>query len=230
MSRLVVAIDGPSGVGKSTTARLLAERLGVPVLDTGAMYRAAALHVLRNGVSPNAGAAAVQLAVAAPVSVRQTPAGQLEILLDGESVEPAIRTPEVSDATSRLSTEEAVRVRMVELQRSSANLAGAVVEGRDIGTVVFPDTPHKFFLDADPEIRATRRHHQLNSSGSGKDLESLRGELEQRDARDSGRQVAPLRCDSSYVRIDTSRLSIDQVVEEMLASIQSRTEVGLAGD
>ncbi len=220
MSALVVAIDGPSGVGKSTTARRLAERLGVPVLDTGAMYRAAALHVLRNGVSPAERPRAVELAVAAPVEVRKTSDGALEVLLGGESVEPAIRTPEVADATSRLSVEEAVRRRMVELQRRSAELAGAVVEGRDIGTVVFPDTPYKFFLDADPEIRAARRHRQLAGSAADKSLRVLRSELEARDARDRERRLAPLRCDPSYQRIDTSRFSLEEVVEQMMLRVR----------
>lgn len=220
----VVAIDGPSGVGKSTAARLLAERLGVPVLDTGAMYRAVALEVLRRRVDPGDRAAVVRVAATAPVEVVARRHG-IEVRLAGEDVEPHIRTPEVSDATSRISAYPEVRERLVELQRRAAASFGAVVEGRDIGTVVFPDAPYKFFLEARSEVRAARRHGDL-AGGAAPTVDQVRRDLERRDARDRARAASPLTYDSSYEVIDTSELSPAEVVEKMLAAIAARSRGG----
>jgi cytidylate kinase len=220
----IVAIDGPSGVGKSTAARLLAERLGVPVLDTGAMYRAVALEVLRRGVDPGDREAVVRVAMAAPVETVARRDG-IEIRLAGEDVEPHIRTPEVSEVSSRISAYPQVRRRLVELQREAAAAVaaaagGAVVEGRDIGTVVFPDAPYKFFLDARSEVRAGRRHRDL-AGAAGPSVEEVRRDLERRDARDRARADSPLSFDASYELIDTSELSPGEVVERMLEVIAS---------
>lgn len=220
----IVAIDGPSGVGKSTVARLLAERLGVPVLDTGAMYRAVALEVLRRGVDPGDREAVVRVAAAAPVETVARPAG-IEVRLAGEDVEPYIRTPEVSEVTSRISAYPEVRHRLVELQRQAASTLGAVVEGRDIGTVVFPDAPYKFFLEARPEVRAGRRHRDL-AGAAGPTVGEVRQDLERRDARDRARQASPLSFDASYELIDTSDLSPGEVVERMLEVIAGEARSG----
>ena len=217
---LVVAIDGPSGVGKSTSARQLAERLGVPMLDTGAMYRAAALAVLEGGVDPGDRENVLARLEAVRIEVRADGAGGLEILLEGEPVAERIRTPAVSDATSRISTYSWVRRRMVDLQRQAAALGGAVVEGRDIGTVVFPDTPHKFFLDADPEVRARRRLEELRQRGHRVELEQVLEEQRRRDERDATRKDSPLVNDGTYHTLDTSQLEPTEVVAMMLRAIK----------
>ncbi len=218
---LIVAIDGPSGVGKSTVAALLAERLGVPRLDTGAMYRAAALAVLEAGVDPDRRQRVVELVAAADVRLRRDAHGGAEVLLDGRPVGRRIRTPEVSDATSRISVYPEVRRRMVALQRRFAERVGAVVEGRDIGTVVCPDTRHKFFLDADPQVRARRRHRELLAAGKAVPFEDLSAKLQRRDERDRSRTEAPLVRDASYHGIDTSELTPEEVVERMVGMIRS---------
>ncbi len=217
---LIVAIDGPSGVGKSTAARLLAQRLGVPMLDTGATYRAVALKVLESGIDPEDRAAVLRVAEEAAVDLRLTADGDAEVLLDGRPVGQRIRTAEVSAATSKVSVLPEIRRRLVALQRRAAARFGGVVEGRDIGTVVFPDTPHKFFLDARPEIRAGRRHRDLQAAGKTPSVDAVQRDLEERDARDSGRQESPLVCDESYHAIDTSDLTPDEVVDLMVAEVR----------
>ncbi len=221
-SPVIVAIDGPSGVGKSTVARRLAERLGVPVLDTGATYRAVALKVLETGLDPEDRPAVLQAAEDAAIDVRRAPDGHLEVMLDGRPVGDRIRTPEVSAATSRVSVHPEIRRRLVALQRRTAARFGAVVEGRDIGTVVFPHTPHKFFLDARPEVRAGRRHGDLMAAGKPSSVGAVQRDLEERDARDSGRQTSPLVCDESYCAVDTSDLTPEQVVDKMVEEIERR--------
>lgn len=212
----IVAIDGPAGVGKSTVSRRLAERLGLPVLDTGAMYRAVALEILEKGIDPDDRDAAVAVATSADVAVKER-GDDVVVCLDGEPVGERIRTPEVTDATSRISVYPEVRRRLVELQRRAARRFGAVVEGRDIGTVVFPETPHKFYLDARTEVRAARRLGDLDGDVS---FDEVRLDLERRDARDAGREDSPLSHDDSYHVIDTSDLSADDVVERMLEVIE----------
>ena len=222
---LIVAIDGPSGVGKSTAARALAGRLGVPYLDTGSMYRAVALQALAEGVHPDDEDAVVDLA--GRIDLRLEPdseTGGARVLLDGEPVEERIRTTRVGEASSRISTYPQVRHRLVELQRDYGRRHGAVLEGRDIGTRVFPGTPHKFFLDARQEVRYRRRYDQLVDIGADVTYSEVAVEIDRRDQRDSHRAESPLTYDPSYTLIDTSDLSPEEVVDRMVEEIRGHGE------
>lgn len=216
---LIVAIDGPSGVGKSTAARRLAGRLGVPFLDTGAMYRAIGLKVLESEIDPHDREAVIGITGHADVRLGRREDGSFEVLLDGEPVESRIRTPQVGEATSAISAYPEVRQRMVRLQREAAGQFGAVLEGRDIGTRVFPDTPHKFFLDARSDIRFQRRYQELTAAGRSVTLDQVVTEITGRDHRDSTRAESPLTHDDSYTLVDTSDLTIDEVVERMARAV-----------
>jgi len=220
----IVAIDGPAGVGKSTAARALARHLGVPYLDTGAMYRTLALAVLRAGLDPtDAAQEEAVLATATTARVTLEPrGGTFDVLLEGEPVGDAIRTQAVGEAASVVSAHPAVRRRMVALQREAAAQRGGVLEGRDIGTVVFPDTPHKLFVDARPEVRYRRRYEQLRQRGEAVTLAEVAAEMERRDRRDQDREAAPLTQDASYIHIDTSDREIDAVVAAMVAAVEAR--------
>jgi len=225
MTPLIVAIDGPTGVGKSTVARTLAERLGVPYLDTGAMYRALGLKVLEEGLEPRDRQAVEQLLPSTEIflDLRE---GALRVLLDGRPVEDRIRTPEVGAAASAVAVHSAVRRHMVQLQQAGAERTGGVLEGRDIGTKVFPRTPHKFFLDADPEVRFRRRYDQLRERGEEVSLEEVSSKVRRRDEQDAGREDSPLACDASYRRVDASHKSAEQVVEEMFNEVRTSLAVG----
>jgi cytidylate kinase len=215
---LIVAIDGPSGVGKSTVSRLVARELNIPQIDTGAMYRAIALAATRAGVDVHDAAELEKIAEGA--NIEFIPGERPRVILDGEDVTDFIRTPDISMAASHVSAIPAVRRVLVRLQQEMGRRAGGVLEGRDIGTKVFPETPHKFFLTARPEVRAQRRYRELLARGTPADLEQVLAETVQRDAQDSTRADSPLTFDDSYTVIDTSDLTIPEVVERIVNEVR----------
>jgi cytidylate kinase len=215
---LIVAIDGPSGVGKSTVSRLVARALNIPHIDTGAMYRAIGLAALRTGTNRRDEEALERLA--SNVRIDFIPGEQGRVLLDGEDITGLIRTPEVSMAASDVSAVPAVRRNLVRLQQELGRRNGGVLEGRDIGTKVFPDTPHKFFLTARPEVRAQRRYQELLAKGQPADYESVLANSLLRDAQDSTRADSPLRYDETYQIVDTSDLSIEDVVARIVRAVR----------
>jgi cytidylate kinase len=220
---LIVAIDGTSGVGKTTVAKRVAAALGLPYLETGAMYRALGLRVDQLGIDPADQIAVEELASELDLELRHQSDGTVEILLDGQSLGDRVRQPRISEITSAISVYPEVRRIMVEHQRSFAESGGAVVEGRDIGSKVFPDTPHKFFLQAPLETRARRRFEQLREAGHRNLTEAdVHDEVSRRDERDATRAESPLTMDSSYRLVDTGSRSIDDVVELILDDIRKQ--------
>ncbi len=221
--QLIVAIDGPSGAGKSTLSKALAQRTGYTNIDTGAMYRSVALLASRRQIDPANEAALGSLCEDLAIDfIRE---GDRErVIVNGEDVSDAIRTPEVSLLTSRVAACPAVREAMVDLQRKMGEAGGVVLEGRDIGTVVFPQAQVKFFLSATAEERGRRRYEELRAKGLDVDLQQTIAEVEARDAADSAREHAPLKQAADAVVIDSTRMSIDAVLEEMVRIIARRRE------
>lgn len=215
----VVTIDGPAAAGKSTTARAIAERLGWRYLDTGAYYRALALKARRKGV-PGDDAAATSLARTTRIEFSGDPV-RAHVLLDGEDVTDEIRTPEVSEEASRIAAFPGVRRLLVEWQRSLRESGPLVGEGRDLGTVVFPDADVKLYLDADPLTRAARRHAELTGRGLPSRLEDVRAEMRSRDERDRSRADSPLKPAADAVVLDTSGLDLAGQLEAALSVIRA---------
>ncbi len=218
---IVIAIDGPAGAGKSTVAQKLAERLGLNYVDSGATYRAAALKVLEGGVSLDDEQAVAEVIGRADIQFT-TDGVRPCVLLDGQDVSQKIRTPEVTLAAAKVSRLPEVRQTLISLQRSHARGRGVVMEGRDIGTVVFPDSPLKIFLKADPEERACRRLKQEQEEGRATTLEQTVRELGRRDQLDAERKVSPLVAAPDACEIDSTRLSAEQVVERILQLARER--------
>jgi cytidylate kinase len=221
--RPVVAIDGPAGAGKSTVARQLAQRLGFTLVDTGALYRAVALACRRAGVAwdDDEGVAEVARRIVAARSLSLLPdqAKGVRVILANDDVSEAIRAPDMSMGASRVSAIGGVRDALFELQRLAGEDGGVVLEGRDIGTVVFPDAEVKFFLTASPEVRARRRHAELVSRGERVDFDETLQEVRARDEKDTMRPIAPLRQAADAFLVDSSDRDIDGVVEEMVRRI-----------
>jgi len=219
----IVTIDGPSGAGKSTISKLLAARLHYTYLDTGAMYRVVGLQVERSGLDLEAGDAReklVHLLDTLDMTLAPGEEGQeTRAFLHGEDVSQAIRTPEIAMVASRVSAEPEVRRKLTEMQRTIGNKGAIVAEGRDMGTVVFPQARHKFFLDASPEERARRRQKQLQEKGQKVNYAELLAQIQKRDRDDSSRSLAPLKPAADAIVIDSSQMSIDEVVSFMLQSI-----------
>lgn len=214
---MIVTIDGPSGVGKSTVTRALAARLGFEYLDTGATYRAVALAMIRRKINPE-DHAAVELALA---GLRvEMPRGQ--VLLDGEDVSSAIRTPEVSQAASKVAVIPVVRRFLVAVQRVAATGRNMVCEGRDQGTFVFPDAVCKFFLTADPQVRAQRRADELTAKGQEVAVAEVLADQQERDRRDAERDLAPMVAAPDAVVVDTTHLTTEQVIDHIEHIVRSR--------
>jgi len=219
----VIALDGPSGSGKSTVARALARQLHWRYLDTGATYRAATLAVLRAGTDL-ADAEAVAVTVEKADIVVSTDPDRAGTTLDGEDVSAVIRGPEVTQAVSAVSAVPSVRAQMVALQRALAGDAGAVLEGRDIGTAVFPEAPVKVFLDASPEVRASRRAGDADTgvpADGGDVVSKVAEDLARRDRLDSSRAASPLQAADDAVHLDSSSLDADAVVQRVLELARS---------
>ncbi|HVQ31752.1 MAG TPA: (d)CMP kinase [Vicinamibacteria bacterium] len=216
---LVVAIDGPSGAGKSTVGRALAARLGYTYVDTGAMYRALTLKAIRAGLSPDTEGPLVALARGTLIDLEDE--GR-RVRLDGADVTAEIRSREVTGASSRVSAHPGVRRDMVDRQRRLGAEGGVVLDGRDIGTAVFPDAEAKFYLDADPRKRAGRRQAELHAAGSDVGLEELEREIRARDKADSTRADSPLTRAADATLLDTTELTADEVVERMASVIAAR--------
>ncbi|MGI8652671.1 MAG: (d)CMP kinase [Geodermatophilaceae bacterium] len=216
----VIAIDGPSGTGKSSVAREVARRLGAGYLDTGAMYRALTLAVLTEGLDPADAGKVAARAEGLVIDITTDPENH-KVFADGRDVTVAIRSVEVSAAVSAVSAVSAVRRRLVRLQRQLAQGSTIVVEGRDIGTVVFPDAPLKIYLTATPSARATRRAEQLGVSDPG-EMAGLTESLRRRDDFDTTRVVSPLRPAPDAVLVDSTDMSEEEVVEAILAAVTAR--------
>lgn len=219
----VVTIDGPAGAGKSTTARAVAARLGFLYVDTGALYRAIALKVQRGGVPPDDLAAVERCARETQVALSGSP-GEAHVWLDGADVGDAIRTPEVSELASRLAAQSPVRRRLVEIQRVLADRGPLVAEGRDLGTVVYPDAAVKIYLDADLDARARRRARELEQRGIGVAIEDVGAELARRDERDRGRADSPLVVPEGAQVVNTSRMTIEEQIEEVLRAVRAHPD------
>jgi len=222
----IVTIDGPSGAGKSTISKLLAAELHYTYLDTGAMYRVVGLQVKRSGFdleAENGREKLVQLLATLEMTLASGEEGQeTRVFLHGEDVSDAIRTPEMAMVASRVSAEPEVRKKLTEMQRAIGQNGAIVAEGRDMGTIVFPEASYKFFLDATPAERAKRRQQQLMEQGQRVEYGELLTQIQKRDRDDSSRALAPLKPAPDAVVIDSSEMSIDEVVSFMLKTVHEK--------
>ncbi|MFA4992824.1 MAG: (d)CMP kinase [Candidatus Omnitrophota bacterium] len=213
---MIVAIDGPAGAGKSTVAKILAKRLGFLYIDTGAMYRALTLKALENNIDINDEDKINELALKVNIDLRSKPDGSLNVFLDGRDVSLDIRQPRITKFVSDLSKIKGVRQVLVKMQRDLGLKGDCVLEGRDIGTVVFPNAQKKFFIDASSGVRANRRFKELKDLNQNVAEVDVANDLANRDKIDSSREVSPLRKAADAIYIDTTELSIEGVVEKML--------------
>ena len=223
MSKLIIAIDGPVGSGKSTVARRVAEMLGYTHLDSGAMYRGVALRALRDGVPLDSPAKLAALAEAVRIDLVQRD-GNLRVILDGEDITDLIRTPEVSHAASVVAVVPGVRHPMVAEQRRAGAPGGVVMEGRDIGTVVFPHADLKIFLDASPEVRAERRQRELREKGEALEVEKVLADVHERDRRDREREMSPLVRAADAVVLDNTAMDAEETARVIVLCAQEKAK------
>lgn len=221
--RLTIAIDGPSGAGKSTVAKALARRLAYVYIDTGAMYRSVALRIKEEAISPEQEGAVRKLASSLHITFI-TKGERTLVLCDGEDITEAIRTPEISRLASTISKQEEVRKVLVQMQREMGKGGGVVLEGRDIGTVVFPKADIKFYLDAKSEIRGKRRYDEMVGMGVRIDFEETQEELKRRDYQDRHREHSPLKKAEDAIFIDSTHRTVEEVLEEMIRVIEERVK------
>jgi CMP/dCMP kinase len=219
-ARPVIAIDGPVSAGKSTVARRLAEVLGFEYINTGAMYRAVAIAARAAGIGD--GDPDAERKLDALLSKARIDFSGGRIMLDSRDISAEVGSPEIGESASRLSTLGAVRARMRELQRAAGACGGVVMEGRDIGTAIFPDAEFKFFLDASAEVRAERRYKELAARGVAITREEVLAQLHERDRRDSGRELAPLKAAPDAIVVDASRMRVEEVVALMVQRVSAR--------
>ena len=216
-----IAIDGPAGAGKSTIAKKVAESRGYIYVDTGAMYRAMALFILRNGIDPDDAAAISAKCREADITIEYRDGVQV-VLLGGENVNDYLRTPQVSDMASRTSVNGDVREKLVELQQELARRQNVVMDGRDIGTVVLPGAQVKIYLTASVEVRARRRFEELRAKGTDADIHEIEAQIRERDERDMNRPISPLRQAEDAVLVDTSDMTVEEVTDRILSIIEEK--------
>ncbi len=215
----IVTIDGPTGAGKSTVGKLLAERIGYTYLDTGAMYRVVALETKRSGIDPEAETALADLCSRIDISFKRE--SGMRVYSSGRDVTEEIRTPEISMLASRVSAKACVREALVRMQRACGRQGKIVADGRDAGTVIFPAARFKFFLDAAPDVRSQRRYKELIDKNLKVDYNDVHREMLQRDQDDSSRSIAPLKPAADAVIINTTRMTIEDVVQELVQAIDA---------
>jgi cytidylate kinase len=221
---LTIAIDGPSGAGKSTVASSLGKRLGYLYIDTGAMYRSVALGVKKKGIYPEDELAVSQLASSLHITF-VIEEEQTRIFCEGEDITEAIRTPEISRLASSISRQKGVREALVRMQREMGREGGVILEGRDIGTVVFPDADVKFYLDAEDDERVRRRYREMVEKGVKVDFKETQEELLQRDHNDMHRSHSPLRKADDALFIDSTHRSVEEIVEKMIRIVKAKSKM-----
>ena len=219
-SKLIIAIDGPAGSGKSSTAKVLAARLGLPYIDTGAMYRAVTLEAMRRKISFENTSDLVRLASEIEIRFGVMKKDTQKVYVNGKDVTKAIRTPELTKNVVYVAREPKIRSEMVKKQRLMGRKEGAVMDGRDIGTVVFPKTPYKFYFDADPKLRARRRYKELLEAGKRVPMSQVLREIEERDRSDRERKQGALRVAKGAMVLDTTGLTIEATIDRILAALK----------